>query len=206
MPMRQTVLAQGRVVYRAAASLPSQSELKFTDVASTTTLAAGSVAFTSAGLLNGLVPNSTATGRIGRRVNMKSLYLRLTFQLATTSTGGAPLRVLVIYDKQSNGAAPTATDVLTASTFVSPNNISNRDRFVTLCDQITQPVSTGGTSQVALNIYKKLNMAIQFNAGTAGTIADITSGGVYLFLAQGGSILTANPSVEWYARIRYSDV
>jgi len=193
---------------------PSNQELKFTDNTTTITPTAGVssfVAFTGAAgagasqLLNGLVPDSTATGRIGRRVIMKSLYIRVLATLATTSTQGAPIRMLVVYDKQSNGAAPAVTDVMTTNSFISVNNISNRDRFVTLCDQVLPNIGTGGNFTENLVVYKKINLPVQYNAGTAGTIADITSGSIYITFAQGGTILTVGPSITYYARVRYTD-
>ena len=55
-------------------------------------------------------------------------------------------------------------------------------------------------------IYKKLNLETMFNSGSAGTIGDITSGSVYLFVAQTGGILVANPIFNWRARVRFTDV
>jgi len=195
-------------------TLPSSSELKFKDNTTTLTLASGAATFvnvtTAAGagasqLLNGLVPDSTATGRNGRRVVIKSLYIRANAQLGATSTFGAPIRMLVVYDKQANATAPAITDMLATDSFVSQNNISNRDRFVTLCDQVMDPIGTSGDFARSLVVYKKLNLPVQFNAGTAGTIGDITSGSIYITFSQAGGIGTAGPSVTYYARVRYSD-
>jgi len=194
--------------------LPSNSELKFKD--NTTTLnptvgAATWVPFTTAAgagtsqLLNGLVPDSTATGRIGRRVMIKSLYVRVTTRLAPTSVGGSPIRMIVVYDKQSNATAPAVTDVFTTDNFNSMNNISNRDRFVTLVDQIVPTISTSSDPVQHLEVYKKLNLPVQFNAGTAGTIGDITSGAIYMTFVQEGYITVASPTVAYYARVRYTD-
>jgi len=216
MPARTTVIASGRVpVWRSMPTLPSQAELKFKDNTTTITPSAGVsafVAFTAAAgagasqLLNGLVPDSTATGRIGRRVLMKSLYIRVVTALQATSAGGAPIRMLVVYDKQANAAAPAVTDVLATNEFVSINNISNRDRFVTLVDQVIPTIGTGTEFAKSHVVYKKINLPVQFNAGTAGTIADVTSGSVYITFAQSGSITTAGPLITYYARVRYSDM
>lgn len=209
MPARTTVVSSGRApIWRSVGTLPSSSELKFTDVTAATATAVAALTFTTPGasfLLNGLVPNSTATGRIGRRIMMKSIYIRLVWSLAATTTGGSPLRMIVVYDKQSNGAAPAVTDVLLTDSAISPNNISNRDRFVVLCDKLVDPVAVGSQFQVADVVYKKLNLPVQYNAGTAGTIADITSGAVYIMFAQFGGAFTAAPVVSWTSRIRYND-
>lgn len=156
-------------------------------------------------LLNGLVPGSLATQRIGRKVNMKSLYIRATVQLATTSVRGGNIRMIVFYDKQANGTAPAVTDLLVEDSFYSPNNLSNRDRFVVLADQVFDPIGTQADYQKSCVVYKKINLETMFNAGTAGTIADITSGSIYIMFAQSGTIATGNPTASWYSRIRYTD-
>lgn len=186
----------------------SGAELKFKDTNFTTTINANSEVWSpgTPTLLNGLANGSDASTRIGRKIIMTSLYFRTVVQLATTSTGGAAFRIVVVYDKQSNAAAPAVTDVFVADNFRSPNNLSNRDRFVTLCDVVTDQIGTGTNYSGNVTIYKKINLETMFNAGSAGTIGDISSGSIYFFVAQSGGILTANPTVNTYARIRYTDM
>lgn len=183
-------------------------ELKFTDTTATNAITFGVATFNAPGpttLLNGLVPDSTATGRIGRKIVMKSLYFRYFASLAATSTGGSPMRFIIVYDKQANAQAPGVTDLLLANDFLSPNNLSNRDRFVVLVDQTTDPIGTGSNYSVSGTVFKRINLETMFNAGTAGTIGDITSGSVYMIVAQNGFIGTANCTFQWRCRIRYDD-
>lgn len=196
-----------RVGGYAASSGP---EKKFVDVSvSAQALGLGTNSFTTPGptfLLNGLVPDSTASGRIGRKVVLKSLYVRYSVNMAATSTLGAPIRIIVFYDKQANGSAPAVTDVLLADSFFSANNLSNRDRFVVLADEVTEPIGVAtGVYTASGVIYKKLNLETMFNTGTAGTIADITTGSVYIMAAQAGAIGTAAPLWSFRSRIRYTD-
>lgn len=137
---------------------------------------------------------------------MKSIFLRYSFALAPTSVGGSPIRVLVVYDKQANAATPGITDILRADTFTATNNLSNRDRFVTIFDHVSTPVSVQGEFQVCDTLYKKINLETMFNAGTAGTVGDITTGSVHIFVAQAGGITVAAPDFVSNCRIRYSDV
>lgn len=190
----------------------TSTELKFKDTTlNVTTMAINNVTFSPISaslLLNGLVPDSTASGRIGRKVNIKSIYVRGTFQMAASSTGSGQCRMLLFWDKQANGALCSVTDVLATDAFTAVNNISNTDRFMTISDQIINPitVATAGPSQVAFQIYKKVNLSTQFNAGTAGTIADISSGALYVMFAQSGAVAVAAPTVVGTVRIRYSDL
>lgn len=44
-----------------------------------------------------------------------------------------------------------------------------------------------------------------FNSGNAGTINDITTGSIYVYAAQSGSIGTAAVNLFATARVRYED-
>jgi len=180
-------------------------ELKFIDTSVSTNLTAASLTFSAPQLLNGVAPGSGATDRIGRKLVMKSMYMRATVRAGTGSAGSGPIRCIIFYDKQSNGAAPAATDLLLANEFNSQNNLSNRDRFVVLSDEITEPVGTQIEQARAHVVYKKINLETVFNAGTAGTIADITSGSVYAMFAQSSDIITVAAQVVYRVRIRFTD-
>jgi len=181
-------------------------ELKFIDSNPTPALSFGSTAFSAGSLLNGCVPGSAATERIGRKFTMKSLLIRYRMNLGATSTGGCQMRILIVYDKQANATAPAITDILLADAFDSPNNLSNRDRFVTITDIITDNISVQGNYSVCGVNYKSVNLETMFNAGNAGTIGDITSGSIYLFIANSGSLGVANGASSFRTRVRYTDV
>jgi len=182
-------------------------ELKFLDVQAGPALTVSSLAFNvAANLLNGVANGSDASTRIGRRTTMKSLLFKYSVSMVTAGTGGACIRFLIVYDKQANAAAPVITDVLLQNEFLSPNNLSNRDRFVTLVDEVSAPVSQNGDQAVCNVIFKRFELESLFNAGSAGTIGDITSGSVYLFVAQSGNIAGGAPTIAYKTRIRYTDV
>jgi len=182
-------------------------ELKFVDVNSAIAVGgAGVTTFGTGILLNGLANGSDASTRIGRKVNLKSIYVRWSALFVAGAGGGGAIRILVVYDKQANATAPVITDILLANDFNSPNNLSNRDRFVTLCDYVTEQLSTASNLSDTGVIRKGLNLETMFNAGSAGTIGDITSGSVYMFIAQSGGITTTAPTMSYRSRIRYTDV
>jgi len=126
--------------------------------------------------------------------------------MAATSTAGGAVRIIIFYDKQANATAPGVTDVLLADAFQSPNNLSNRDRFVVLADEVTESIGAStGVFATCGTIFKRLNNEVMFNAGAAGTVGDITSGSVYIMFAQNGTIGTAAPQITFRSRIRYTD-
>ena len=165
-----------------------------------------SAGFTASELLNGITTGATATTRIGRKINLKSLYLRYTVGLTASSTGGCQFRILVVYDKQTNGNTATITDILLSDDFKAPNNLSYRDRFVDLVDEVTDPVSVQNNYQLAGIIYRKINLEQMFNAGTAGDITDITTGSILVFCAQSGGVGTGAPLFDFTSRIRFTDI
>jgi len=215
MPSLSTLVAQrkmkmsgtnGQAIRTGGWANPTKGgELKFNDILCNAVMNLNDT-FSTPILLNGLQSGSDATNRIGRKVNIKSLLLRFNFGMASTSIGGAPCRILVVYDKQANATAPLITDILLVNGFSSQNNLSNRDRFVTIFDHITQPIAATNNYCVADVLFKRVNLETIFNAGNAGTIGDISSGSVYIFVAQCGTIGTTAPVLLARSRIRYTDI
>lgn len=181
-------------------------ELKFVDNVNNTDVTVAVTTFTTPLLLNGLAQGTTASTRVGRKIVMKSILIRYSQEVRTTTVGAAGYRILVVYDKQANATAPAVTDILENDTFNSPNNLSNRDRFVTIFDHMAVPIGANGPQAHADVLFKRLNLETLFNGGSAGTIGDITSGSVYMMMAQSGGWATAAPDFLSRIRIRYTDV
>lgn len=182
-------------------------ELKFVDVDADQNAAFTTGAFSAGALLNGINTGTTATTRIGRKVTIKSILIRWSIRLSSTTTEGSPVRILVVYDRQSNAQAPAITDILLQDEFHQPNNLSNRDRFITIFDLVTEPVSVTGEYCRAGVLYKSLNLEQMFNAIAGGTIGDISSGAIYVFVAAVPSAIgVANIGVGIQNRIRFTDV
>lgn len=190
---------------RAGGRMPADSgELKNLDTVNAAQIVAGATTG-SIGLLNGVAQGTTAITRLGRRLTMKSIYVIWEGSMAATSAGSSPLRLIIVYDKQTNATAPAATDILQSDAIWDANNLGNSRRFVTLFDDIVECVGTGGPQAWFHKLYKKLNHAVEFNVGSAGTVGDIQSGSVYALMYQNGGIITAAPSMALKVRIRYSD-
>lgn len=196
------------------------AELKYIDVAGallsdTVAVGAGNAGLTAtptAVLLNGCIQGTDGTTRIGRKISLKKLLFRMNITFQENTTGGTAagslagnVRLLFVYDKQTNGAVPLSTDILLSATVTSPMNLDNRDRFQVIADKVyhVSPVDNAGAY---VKLYKKLNRQTIFNAGNAGTVADITTGSLYLFVFStiattgGGNII-----FTYNSRVRFSD-
>jgi len=186
-----------------------RGELKYVDTLNASDTTAGGVLV----LLNGLAPGTGASQRIGKKCHFRSMLLR--YNLGANAAGATAFqgftRIMVFLDTQSNATAPTVAQLLETVTASSPMNMDNRDRFKVLYDQGV-PMSQAPTSSSDcrfIKIYKKMNITTIFNNGTAGTVADITSGSIYLLSiseqAGAGAAPTAFPRYDFICRLRYDD-
>ena len=93
-------------------------------------------------------------------------------------------RIMIIYDRQPNGAFPSISDIIsinvsTAPVFTSGINMSKKSRFTILTDQyIDLDTDALGTKTVSL-FRNNINLETEFSAN-GGTIADISTGAPYL--------------------------
>jgi len=185
-------------------------------------------------VLNLVPPGSASFNRVGRKIYNKSLRLKGSFLFVTAPTAttsdqlGSYIRMVVVWDKQpSSGSIPTfdsifgvtAQDGTESTTLLSPLKYDNMDRFKILkdCTYVSNPdvVIGGGTTNqneriVTFDEYLKLGGRETVFSGQSATqtIADISSGGLYvIFRANGNTALTNFNAVnaDSIARLRYTD-
>jgi len=170
-------------------------------------------------LLNGIAAGTDFYQRVGRKVRLRSLYIRGDIYAADNGTTGAlAFRVALVYDEQTNGAAPAYSDIfqgVDASGNVGSRaycgvNLNNRDRFKILYDHwVTMNANTytagalvaGSPTIKHLKVYKKISSDIIFS-GTANTIGSIATGGLYLVTVSAVN-LVSNIAAE--TRVRFID-
>jgi len=175
----------------------NRPERKNIDVSTSFTTGAA-FAFSAGQLMNGCAAGTGATNRVGRKISMKVHQFRCAVNSNAGNAGNA--RILVVYDKQTNGAAPAITDILAADLITAPMNLSNADRFVVIHDVITEG-PTDITTTWHEKHFKKMGLETLFG-NTGSAVTDINSGSVYMFVAGGtGSAITVN----LYSRIRFVD-
>jgi len=191
IPRRRMVVATGGLApprtggFFGVATRRSRDERKVIDVDPATY---GANTTGTVTLLNGVATGTDFTDRIGRKIIMKSLYIRGVCKPEDDNIANTLARVLIVYDMQSNGAAPVVTDVLKSATSASQLNMNNRDRFKVLMDKqyavgkvldtATQAFA-GSPTIHQLKKYKRLNLEVLFN-GTTNVIGSIATGSVYM--------------------------
>jgi hypothetical protein len=177
-------------------------------------------------LLNGIQTGAAFYNRIGSKVAMKSIHIRGFIDHAgTTTVDNSGIRILIVYDRQTNGAAPTWNDVIqsrdqagaTTNTMYSGVNLDNRDRFVVLRDMTYEtPYQQWDTNALvatdfkdegkfSVNEFIKLKGAVTHYKSSSNptTAADINTGGIFMFLAS--SYVDNTWAFRWQARVRYED-
>jgi len=186
--------------------LRSPQELKVIDSTE------GVVAADTTGSITGI--NFVATGtdftnRIGRKVIWKSFTLTALIQPSDAATDSNLWRIMVVYDKQPNGALPAVTDVLTAATSTSNMNLNNRDRFRVLLDKMGTIGFYNVSQQIAdktsamVRKYKRINLQTIFD-GTAADIGSIQTGSIFVLTV--GTNAAGLGSQCWIAtRMRFVD-
>lgn len=162
-------------------------------------------------LLNGVAQGVAFTERVGRVMHMTSILLRLfiTPDTTTSSQSGDFVRAMIVYDSQSNSAAPAIADILSTASFSAPNNLNNRERFLILRDQFFPLTPTNysagdivaGDPEVdCLEIAMNLGLDTVFS-GTGSTIASIQTGSLFLLLISAN----ATYSCLFNSRVRFVD-
>ena len=157
-------------------------------------------------LLNGIARGDDINQRIGRRVVMRSIEMRVESLVTATTGVDQNHRVLVVFDRQTNAVALTAADVLTAVDINSPRNLTNRSRFKIIYDNLHHLNASGESgSHKVIDWYKRLWFPVTFNSGDDGTVADIQTGSMYLVVVGNRSAGADAGAVGGRVRIRYTD-
>jgi len=186
--------------------------------------------------LQGLCLNLIQTGsgywnREGRKIQMKSLRIKATFDWNATLLGGTSiasmnLRVAVVHDKSPNGGtlpkfneifAHTTQTSAIATLWNSPPAFSSMQRFTVLRDKVIdlnpQGYASNGSGEIEYSVtideYIKLKHDTIY-AGTANpaTIANVYSGGLYVYIFPSWDISTPQQLTidsSSIARLRYYD-
>lgn len=163
--------------------------------------------FTPPVIVNNISQGTTAASRLGRRVLFKSMHYRFTVSGGAIDGGGgssafSQVRILVVYDRQTNSALPSTTEIVNTATIDGLIQLNESRRWVVLSDKVYAQESFV-LAPLTMTCYEKMSLDTQYN-GPGGTIADVTLGGIYVLLAHNGSYTTA-PAIDGHFRLRFTD-
>lgn len=165
---------------------------------------------------------SDYTSRIGRKITIRNYYIRgwVTPSVQAATSGGLVgpsqlARMIILIDMQPNGSAPAITDILSTASPSSHINLNYRDRFKILTDKVfpmdasllstTNQYVGYGKGTYAIKKYKKCKIDVIFNSTNGGTIADISSGALYMVWIGSQASGAVDAVANIATRVRYSD-
>jgi len=222
--MQEVRSAQRALIREGIRSIPikrfSKLEKKFLDTTfASSNLTAAWAFYEDATMLclNGTATGNTESTRDGRQIQAKQLVIRGSIYMPsakaqTTPAGGNVVRVMVVRDKQANGAQGTAANIMT-NDIEGFRNLDYVQRYDTLRDlhltlplnPITQAGATAdnyswGTNYKVFKIIIPLSDTITYSGTTAvvGSIADTA----YHVIACAMST-TGAPAIQYSSRFRW---
>lgn len=175
--------------------IQSKEELKHVDVLSSGTTLPSTGTFL---LLNGVDQGDTDILREGNDITATSIQWRIRYITDVDLVQHVHIRMIVFWDQQPNGAAPTAATLLDTSVITSiinaPYNRNYQKRFKILHDSITTIVpqtiqtftpATGATTQLVANgayrhSKRNLSRTVKYS-GAGATVAAIQTNSLYAF-------------------------
>ncbi len=151
-----------------------------------------------------MAQGDTANTREGNSIKLTKCILNGNIFMNASATASV-VRLMLVWDAQSNGAAPPIAGILQDSTagdnMVSPYNPPFKKRFFVLWDK-TFNLSDSGNKVLSYHKVVSLNHHVRY-LGNAGTVADLTSGNlVFIHISNEG---TNTPTLAHWERIRFLD-
>lgn len=189
----------------------SGSALKYHDFTSTTVNPSTTgTLFTNA---IAIPQNTGPADRIGQRVILKKITIRGSLRTNGTATaqniGTYITKLMVVLDKQCNGAFPSFTDIQTNNLY-GYNNLDNVDRFVilkTLWLQINPTVIYNGAAMLDTKKQRAFKFSVPLNyeiiySSNMGVIAEIKSNNIFVCCISNDS---GSTDLDFKARVRFQD-
>lgn len=164
-------------------------------------------AMSTTAVLNTIVATAQGTSdttREGNQIKVTAINFKYYGQQSSSATVSAA-RVMIVLDKQCNGALPTINDILFDSTvddaIVSPNNLVNKYRFKTLYNKV-HLMSSSGNRMFKGQFNKKCNIPIRYSGSTSGVGTISSNNIIVIYFSDEGA---DRPAITYSCRVRYVD-
>jgi len=219
----------GRPLYRpfkgqvaALRTYKKSAEIKAIDLYNFTVPMSTTTAFF---LLNGVSSGAGFYNRVGSKIAMTSVHVYGPVVATKDNANNDYCRVLIVYDRQANGAEPILADILAQTRYdgaqtttpFSAANLNNRDRFLILKDYRLNLNAVSGGFELGpidpvhvhsqINCFLKLgNLVTQYKASTSPpAIGDISTGALWLVTVGTRDAATAAYNLTVSTRVRFAD-
>lgn len=153
----------------------------------------------------GSIPGGTTrTQRVGSVVTLKSLSIRCSW---VNSGGDNCPRMVIVYDKASNGGTPLVTDIFARDSYNTHMNIGNSERFLVIADRLLQKdMGFGGTSgeNLATHYFRKFpkpGLIQKYTNSNVGDVSTIRSGMIWILFC----VPSSSTAITYDVRLRFYD-
>lgn len=159
--------------------------------------------------LNAIQVGDTAVRRIGNRITIKKIGLRMQMLNTANTDDGDILRIIVLLDKQPNGADPAVLDILEVADEQAFRAVKTMKRFTFLMDKYvawsSQSLVVDGMSFVvsrrAITWFKDVNIDVEYlSSGTS--ISNIGTNAIHVFAI---SQQASDTTLTYGTRVSYID-
>lgn len=137
---------------------------------------------------------------------MLDLELNLNIVPDASSVGSQTVRIMVIYDRESNGVAPTFAQLTNGVSTLAPYNRDNLHRFVFFYDKtltLWPTTATGPTKVIRKHI--PVPCQVQYNNLDVIDVTAIVSGSLHLFVCGNVVAGSADSYVSGFAQVTFND-
>lgn len=194
----KAIMTVNKKVDKLKSDVKNKSEYRYYD-----TLNIGTISNTGAiFLLNGMNQGSNNAQREGTDMLIKHIRVVLNYVVSDTTN---LIRIMLIYDKQTNSTTPALSDVLD-TTIIPPvlayRVDSNKERFTVLYDKLHSGVLNTDNMQRVVKIHKRMNAKTLYNTLNSTGFVGIQKGALFLLIVS-DSNATAHPGVNVASRLRY---
>ncbi len=148
--------------------------------------------------------------RIGNQITIHSIAFKIAGRPQAGTDAPVSYRIFLVYDRQTNGAAPIITDLLTSTTTpFSFNNMDNRFRFKTLWTsglfQLEHEASASGQELYWTEVFMNCHLPVQYGT-TGANVGDIQTGSLHMVWISNAATAAANAhTFQLGLRVRFTD-
>jgi len=177
-------------------------------------LVSQSVAFDTTGtivLASTIAQGTAVTQRVGKRIILKNVQVKGTFQNNAAATYTF-CELALVYDKRPTGSLPNINDIFDSFTSYAFAKDTGSPRFTILrrwsyCLAGAPATGNGlGTAACIDDFVKIKDKPVVYKAAATGAIADIEEGALYLVSLGGNAAGTSAASGTFSLRVRFVDV
>ena len=190
---------------RALARRVPRKRLKFTNQLIAETSANNSWSFM---LINAVSQGDLDSQRDGDSIVMQNLHMHCKWTTSAAIDATASCRMMVVYDRQPNGAAFVTADLMEVNNSIIAHTDPKYDkRFSVLYDKLFSlneyAANTAVTSDRAFSSWISIKGRKTQYSGAGGTIAEISTGSLYFIYlsdrAASPPLVTAGFQLKYYS-------